>query len=132
MKPSVMLTVASLLLILLLMLHFTDDILREGGMAVHGLADLIAILIMGFLLCGTLLLAERSWGYIIMLLASLFAMGMPVLHIALARTVITNEAARARGDYFFVWTLLALGVLGLFCFVLSVRGLWKREWAGPR
>jgi hypothetical protein len=87
---------------------------------------------MGFLLYGTLLLAERASGYIIMLLTSLFAMGMPVLHIALAKTVITSEAARARGDYFFIWTLLGLGVLGLFCFVLSVRGLWRREWAPPR
>lgn len=127
-----MLTVASLLSILLLMLHFTDDILREGGIAVNGTADLIAIVILALLLCGTLLLAEHRSGYIIMLLASLFSMGMPVLHMSLAKNVYTNEAARARGDFLFVFTLLALGVLGLLCFILSVRGLWKREWSLPR
>jgi hypothetical protein len=131
-KRHTMLIVASLLSILLLTFHFTDDILREGGLAVHGAADLIALPILALLLYGTLVLAERRSGYIIMLLASLFAMGMPVLHIALARTIIANELARARGDYFFVWGLLMLGVTGLFSFVLSVRGLWKREWAQPR
>jgi hypothetical protein len=130
-KRHTMLIIASLLSILLLTFHFTDDILREGGLAVHGAADLIALPILGLLLYGTLVLAERR-GYLIMLLASLFAMGMPVLHIALARTVIANDLAGARGDYFFVWGLLMLGVTGLFSFVLSVSGLWKREWAQPR
>jgi len=50
----------------------------------------------------------------------------------LARTVVPNEAARARGDYFFVWTLLALGVTGLFSLILSARGLWSRQWGQPR
>ncbi len=132
MKPHRMLVLASLLSVLLLMFHFTDDILREGGIAVNGTADLIAIPILGLLLFGPLLFAERIWGYIIMLLASLFAMGMPVLHMSLARHVIAIELARPRGDFFFVWTLLALGVLGLLTFILSVRGLLKREWKQPR
>jgi hypothetical protein len=75
---------------------------------------------------------DRRSGYVIMLLVALSALGMPIIHIALARTVVTNEFARARGDYFFVWTLLALGVNGAFSFILSVRGLWRREWAQPR
>lgn len=29
------------------------------------------------------------------------------------------------GGFFFVWTLWALGGLGGFTFVLSVRGLWN-------
>lgn len=132
MKPHLLLVIGSLLSILLLMLHFADDILREGGIAVNGGPDLIAIVILGILLYGTLMLAQRRSGYIIMLIGSLFAMGMPVLHMMLATNVIPNEVARARGDFFFVSTLLALGVLGLFSFVLSVRGLGKREWDQPR
>ena len=123
MKPNKMLTITSLLAIVLIMFHFTDDILREGGLAVHPAADFIAVLILFVWLYGTLVLAERRSGYIIMLVGSLLAIGMPVLHLLGARTVLTNEAARARGDYFFVWTLLALGVTGLFCLTLSVRGL---------
>jgi len=127
-----MLKIASLLSILLMTFHFTDDVLREGGMAVHPAADLIAVLIMFVWLYGTLVLGERRSGYIIMLVGSLLASGMPVLHMILARTVFTNEAARARGDYFFVWTLLAIGVTGLFSLILSARGLWSRQWGQPR
>jgi ABC-type enterochelin transport system permease subunit len=126
-----MLIIASLLSILLLMFHFTDDILREGGMAVRGASNLIAVPILFAWLYGTLVLAERRSGYIIMLVGSLIGLGMPVLHMVLAKTVVPNEIARARGDYFFVWTLLALGVIGLFSFILSVRGLWSRRGGKP-
>jgi hypothetical protein len=132
MKPNVMLTIASLVSIVLMTFHFTDDVLREGGMAAHGASNLIAVLILFVWLYGTLVLAERRSGYIIMLVGSLLASGMPVLHMILARTVVPNEAARARGDYFFVWTLLALGVTGLFSLILSARGLWSRQWGQPR
>jgi len=132
MKHSVMLIIASLLSILLLSFHLTDDFLREGGLAVRGAWNLIAVLILFVLLYGTLVLAERRSGYIIMLIGGLLGLGMPVIHMVLARTVVANELARARGDYFFVWTLLALGVTGLFSFVLSARGLWSRQWGQPR
>ena len=132
MKHSVMLIRASLLTTLLLSFHLTDDVLREGGLAVKGPWNLIAVLILFVLLYGTLVLAERRSGYIIMLIGGLFGVGMPVIHMVLARTVVANEVARAKGDYFFVWTLLALGVTGLVSFVLSARGLWSRQWGQPR
>jgi hypothetical protein len=118
-----LLTIMSLVSILLLSLHFTDDVLREGGMAVRGAFNLIAVLMLSVFLYGTLMLAERRSGLIIMLVTALAALGMPVIHMVLAHTVIANEAARARGDYFFVWTLLALGAIGGCSFMLSVRGL---------
>ena len=132
MKHHTMLIIASLLSILLLTFHFADDILREGGMAVRGAFNLVALPILFVWLYGTLVLAERRSGYIIMLVGALFGLGMPVLHMVLAKTVVANEIARGRGDYFFVWTLLALGVIGLFSFSLSVRGLWSRQWGQPR
>jgi len=49
-----------------------------------------------------------------MLLGALVGVGMPLVHMMLARTVVTNEIARARGDYFFVWTLIAIGLTSLF------------------
>jgi hypothetical protein len=32
--------------------------------------------------------------------------------------------AKSSGAFFFIWTLLALGVTALFSVILSVRGLW--------
>lgn len=132
MKPNVMLTIASLLSILLLSFHLTDDFLREGGLAVRGAWNLTAVLILFVLLYGTLVLAERRSGHVIMLLGALAALGMPVIHMVLARHVVANEIARPRGDYFFVWTLLMLGVTGLFSVILSVRGLWSLRRGQPR
>src|SRR5207302_8527071 len=114
MKHNVMLTIASLLSIVLMTFHFTDDLLREGAMAVRGAWNLIAVLILLVWLYGTLVLAERRSGYIIMLIGSLLGSGMPVLHMTLARTVVTKEVATSRGDYFFVWPRRALGAIGLF------------------
>ena len=66
MKRSVMLTIASLLSILLIMLHVTDDIVR--GMDKARPANLIAIAILVVWLYGTLVLTERRPGYVITLI----------------------------------------------------------------
>jgi len=132
MKHSTMLTLASLLTILLLTFHMTDDILRESGLAVGGLRNLTVVVVLCLFLYGTLVLAGRRSGYIIMFIGGLAGLGMPIIHMALAKHVIDNELARARGDYLFVWTLLAVGVTGLFSLVLSVRCLWNPQWAQSR
>src|SRR5256885_11551025 len=119
MKHHTMLIIASLLSILLLTFHLTDDFLREGGMAVRGAWNLFAVLILFVWLYGTLVLAERRSGDIIMLLGALVGVGMPVIHMALARTAVTNEIARARGDYFFFWAVLAIGGASLLFPILS-------------
>jgi hypothetical protein len=36
--------------------------------------------------------------------------------------------ANTSGYHFFVWTLIALGVSGLFGLILSAQGLWARDW----
>jgi hypothetical protein len=33
--------------------------------------------------------------------------------------------AKSSGAFFFIWTLLALGVTTLFSIILSARGLWE-------
>lgn len=132
MKHNVMLTIASLLSILFMIFHLTDDWLHEGGLAVAGAKNLMVVPILVVWLYGTLVLAERKSGYIIMLVGGLIALGMPVLHMTLATTVRDNEIARARGDYLFVWMLLALGVTGLFSLILSARALWSLRGGKPR
>jgi hypothetical protein len=33
--------------------------------------------------------------------------------------------AKSSGAFFFVWTLVALGVTAVFAFIVSARGLWS-------
>ena len=128
MKHSVLLTVASLLSILLSMFHLTDDIIR--GMEKGGASNLVAVPILVVWLYGTLVLAERRSGYVIVLLGSLLAAGMPVIHMT--GVGVGGAIAKSGGAFFFVWTLLALGVTGLFSVILSVRGLWNLQRSQPR
>ena len=126
MKPTVMLTIASLLSILLLTLHVTDDIVRGISKAQPSNIALVTLVVF---LYGTLVLAERRSGHVIMLLVGLFAAGMPVIHM---RGAHYGEIAKSAGGFFFVWTLWALGGLGGLTLVLSARGLWSLPWRRPR
>ena len=126
MKHNVTLTIASLLSILLLTLHITDDIVR--GISKAEPAN-TALLVLVVCLYGTLVLAERRSGYVIMLLLGLFAAGMPVIHMGGAHY---GEIARSAGGFFFVWTLWALGGLGGLTSILSGRGLWSLRRGQPR
>ena len=75
MKPNVMLTIASLLSVLFFTFHLTDDIVR--GMEKGGVSNLTAVPIFVVWLYGTLVLAERRSGYVIILVMSLLASGLP-------------------------------------------------------
>ena len=119
MKHNVTLTVTSLLSLLLLTLHITDDIVRGISKAEP---SNIALLVLAVFLYGTLVLAGRRSGYAITLLVGLFAAAMPVMHM---RGAHYGEIARSAGGFFFVWTLWALGGLGGVTFILSARGLWS-------
>ena len=126
MKPNVLLTIASLLSILLSTFHLSDDIVR--GMEKGGLSNLIAVPILVIWLYGTLVLAGRRSGYVIILLGSLLASAMPVVHMTGAG--VGGAIAKSSGAFFFVWTLIALGVTGLFSIILAARGLWSPQWGG--
>ena len=119
MKHNVTLTITALLSILLLTLHITDDIVRGISKAE---SSNTALLVLVVCLHGTLVLAERRSGYVVMLLVGLFAAAMPVIHM---RGAHYGEIARSAGGFFFVWTLWALGGLGGLTFILSGRGLWS-------
>ena len=113
------LTTASLLSILFMTLHVTDDIVR--GMEPGTLFDLIPVPILAVWLYGTLVLAEKRSGYVIILLGSLLGLLVPVIHVKGAG--VGGAIAKSSGAFFFIWTLLALGVTALFSVILSVRGL---------
>ena len=121
MKQNVTLTIASLLSVLFMTLHTTDDIVR--GMEPGTLFDLIVLPILAVQLYGTLVLAGRRSGYVILLVVSLLELVVPVVHMKGAG--VGGAIAASSGGYFFIWTLLALGLTALFCVMLSARGLWR-------
>lgn len=125
MKHNMMLTISSLLSILLFTFHLTDDIVR--GFEKGDLANLTAVPIFVVWLYGTLVLAGRRTGYIIMILGALLSLGALVLHTK-GNGLLGGRIANTSGLFFWVWTLLALGVTGLFSLILSVMGLWNMKW----
>ena len=125
MKEGTILVVTSLLSILLLTLHITDDIVR--GISKAEPAN-IALIVLALLLYGTLILRERRLGYVAMLLVGVFAAAMPAIHM---RGAHYGEIARSAGGFFFVWTLWALGGLGGVTLILSSRGLWSLRRGQP-
>jgi hypothetical protein len=127
MKRTVTLTIASLLSILFATIHQADDIIR--GFSPGGLWNLSAVLVLALWAYATLALAQRRSWYVIILVMSLLMTGLPVIHM----TGKGLGAGRSTGAFFFVWTLLAIGVNGLFSVILSARALWSlRARSGQR
>jgi hypothetical protein len=129
-KHNLLLTVASLLSILLLTFHLSDEIAR--GMERGGLNMVIPVLILAAWLYGTLVLAGRRSGYIIMLLLAIFGTGIPILHMTGAGLVGGRIAPGSSGAFFWVWQNFALCVISIFSLVLSVRALWNPQWGQSR
>jgi hypothetical protein len=71
--------------------------------------NLFAVFIFVVGLYGTLALAERRAGYIIIFLGSLLGLVVPVVHMKGARGIVGGKIGKSTEGFFFVWTLLALG-----------------------
>lgn len=130
MRENVLLTIMSLLSILLLTLHLADDIVR--GFEPGKLPNLVAVPICVIWLYATLVLAGRRSSYIIILLLSLLGMLVPVIHMMGRGVGVTSRIGYTHGAFFFVWTLIAIGVTSLFSVILSVHGLWRLPWRRHR
>ena len=125
MKRSVMLTITSLLSILLMTFHLSDDIVR--GFEAGGVKNVIGVIMLVVWLYGTLVLAERRSGYIIILIGSILGSGVPVVHM-IGKGLVGGRVANSSGMFFWVWTLLTLQVTAIFSLILSARGLWSVPW----
>lgn len=112
-RQSVALTIASLLSIVLMTLHLADDFVHQGGASPLEFSAAVVIAVVW--LYGTLALAGRRSGYVIIALGSLLALAIPVVHVK----------GLGGGTYFFVWTILALTVTALFSLIVSVTGFWS-------
>ena len=105
MKPNVMLMIASLLSIILMIFHMTDDIVR--GMEPGTLFDLIIVPILAVWLYGTLVLRERRPGYIIVLVASLLGLLVPIIHMNNRRAGSRKRGTSARSPFVGCWRNMA-------------------------
>jgi hypothetical protein len=123
MKQNRLLAIASLLSILFMTFHLADDIVR--GMEPGGLTSLILVPIVVVLLYGTAVLGEGRSGYVIILVVSLLLLVVPVVHMKGRGVGVASGIANSSGGFFFVWTLIALGVTALISVILSVLGLWR-------
>ena len=128
MKEGTILTVTALFVILLSMFHIADDTVR--GFEKGGLSTLTIVPICVVWLYGTLVLAGRRSGYVIIFLGSLLASAIPIVHMKGAG--VGGEFAKSSGAFFFIWTLIALGVTGVFSAILAARGLWSLRRSQPR
>ena len=120
MKPNDLLTVTSMLSLVLLSVHVSDDIAH--GFDSAGLMNFIPIAVLAAFVYATLVLRERLAGRIVMVLVAILAAGMPLIHLRSARI---NEVAQAAGGMFFIWTLWALGVTGILGLILTVAETWR-------
>ncbi|HEX5043949.1 MAG TPA: hypothetical protein VFV75_13645 [Candidatus Polarisedimenticolaceae bacterium] len=123
------LTVASLLSIVLFSLHWADEVAR--GIEPGTIAAVGGLLILAVWLYATLVLADRRWGLLLLLLGSILGSGVPVLHMQGAGLT-GGRIAHSDGVLFWVWTLLALGPTSMVSAVLSARALWRLRHGGSR
>lgn len=124
MKHNDLLSAASILSALLLALHISQDIVF--GLDRAGLNHLVGVVILFAIVCGAVLLRERTAGQVIMLLGGLMAVGMLPLHM---RNGLRPEFLAKDGALLFIWVLYVLGVTGAFSVILAVLGLRGRRGA---
>jgi len=123
MKDHVTLTVSSLVSIVLFSLHWADEVARgiePGTMSAVG--GLVILLVW---LYATVVIGHKRAGLVFLVLASLLAAGVPILHMQHAGWVGGRIAPNSGGALFWVWTLIALGTSGMLSLALSIRRLWS-------
>jgi len=121
MKQNDLLSLTSVLSVLLLALHISQDIVFGFDRA--GLNHLVGVAILLVVVCGAVLLRERAWGKVIMLLGGVMAAGMLPLHM---RNGFRPEFLEKSGALLFIWTLYVLAVTGAFSTILAVLALRAR------
>ena len=122
MTRNVPLTITSLLSILFLSFHLSDDIVR--GFEKGGVSTFIGVAILVAFLYTTLVLADRRWGLVLLLLLSVAALGVPYIHMT-GKGLAGGRIAGTSGMFFWVWTLIALGVTAAYSAILAARALWS-------
>jgi hypothetical protein len=122
MKHHTVLVVTSLLSILLVTFHVSDDIVR--GFEPGGLKHIQTVLTMAVWLYGTVALGGRRSGCIVMLLGALLGSVVSIAHMRGAGYV-GGRIANTDGMLLWVFSQLALGVTASVSVVLAAQALWS-------
>jgi len=118
-----MLTISTFLSLLFTSFHHADDVVR--GLAPGKFSNIIPIVFLFIWLYATMLVLEkRRSGYITILVISILAIGLPIIHM-MGAGMSGGRIANSTGAFFFVWTLVVIGVTALFSAVISARALWS-------
>jgi hypothetical protein len=115
------LNVVTVIAALLATFHLSDDIVRgfeRGGPEMY-----TGMLIVVVWLYAGLVLSDRRWGLLVLLFMSIGGLGVPYLHMR--NGLAGGRIANTSGMFFWVWTLLALGVTSMFSIALAARELWS-------
>ena len=129
MNLKITLTITSLLTIVLSSFHLADDVVH--GIEPGGVSNYTGVLIMAVYLYATLMLAERRWAYVIVLIGSIGGAGVPYLHM-MGSGLVGPRIINSGGVFFWVWTLLALGATASVSVILAAQGLWRLQWGKSR
>ena len=122
MKNNVTLTITSLLSILLVNVHITEDIVR--GFEEGRLSTFSGVLMLAVWMYGTLVLGNRRSGYIIMLLGAMLGTVVAIAHMR-GSGLVGGRVANSSGMFFWVFTQMTLGVTAVFSLFLSASQLWR-------
>jgi hypothetical protein len=122
MKHDRILLVTSLLSILLVLFHVSDDIVR--GIDPGGFKQIQTILTMSVWMYGTLALAGRRSGYIVMLLGALLGSLVSIAHMR-GVGMVGGRIANTDGMLLWVFPQLLLGVTASISVVLAAQALWN-------
>jgi hypothetical protein len=76
---------------------------------------------------GTLVLGGRRSGYIITLLGGILGLGVLVIHMQGAG-IVGRRIANTSGIFFWVLTVVTLGVTSTVSAILSAIALWRLNW----
>jgi hypothetical protein len=117
MSPNSAYVRTSLLAILFMTLHMTDDAIR-GENAQGGWAAIVVVLILVVWLYALVRLTEQRAGYIIGLVVSVAVSVPAVLHLTGIGDATLGEILAASGP-FFVWVVVGLGVTALSALIFS-------------
>jgi hypothetical protein len=122
MKENISLVITTLLSVFFVSAHIAGDIIL--GFEKGDTSTLIVLPILAIWSYAALVLTERKWGYIIIIIASLLGLAVPIVHMTGSGI---GKVADSHGAFFFVWTTITLGVTSILSIMLSIRGLLKRK-----
>src|SRR6185436_8306270 len=127
MKSVHVLTITALLSVLLGSFHLADDVVLriEPG----GSSNYIGIVITAVYLYAVLMLPNRRSAHAIVLLFSIGGAGVPYLHMQ-GVGMVGGRAANSTHMFFWVWTIMALGMTTIVSAVLAANGLWNLRHGG--